>query len=282
MWEDTVSAFAAVLDGLCIGVLVGLFVFHITHWKEPHGHREAAGDSDDSHAGTELTRVGTSGPTITFPEFTRSLSLAFSAAPAVNVEASVETPVLRETTADVPMLGYKYASLTWQPAIGFQLQSYGSVVVAADADATCLARSERELFLPSYLGYRTSTTPAHDAPDARCRCGFYAVRNPDDLESSNPLSVRLDVELSGRVIVHEHGYRAQHQRVLRAHPPRCFYCGDDSETFWLVESDDAVYPRALCADHKFKAEGDVAEPVEKVMRVLGLPWEPASECGRTP
>lgn len=73
----------------------------------------------------------------------------------------------------------------------------------------------------------------HAAPDAQCTCGFYAVDNDDDLwrlGGGDPELIVLDVELSGRVIEHEHGYRASDQRVRAVSiPRRCVRCGREAE-----------------------------------------------------
>jgi hypothetical protein len=69
----------------------------------------------------------------------------------------------------------------------------------------------------------------HDAPHAGCSCGFYAV--PDDqalwrLGADQPDLARVDVELAGRVIEHDHGYRASDQRALSVEMHHgCARCG---------------------------------------------------------
>jgi hypothetical protein len=69
----------------------------------------------------------------------------------------------------------------------------------------------------------------HRAPAVTCTCGFHAVRSVDDLPMVTKVlaaSVVLDVELSGTVIEHERGYRAEHQSVLGIRfPSRCSRCG---------------------------------------------------------
>lgn len=59
----------------------------------------------------------------------------------------------------------------------------------------------------------------HKAPRTQCSCGFYAVPS-DELCYPTIGGVRLLVELSGVVIEHEEGYRAQHQRILECQIPR--------------------------------------------------------------
>lgn len=54
----------------------------------------------------------------------------------------------------------------------------------------------------------------HRPPDLKCSCGFYAWNEPREIASGQ--QVLLEVELYGRVIVAERGYRAEKQRVLSA------------------------------------------------------------------
>ena len=102
---------------------------------------------------------------------------------------------------------------------------------------------------------------AHPTP--RCRCGFYAMRS--DVESrrlpreaawarrSEPLSVRLDVELSGVVLEYELGYRAERQRVVEVGiPDRCVPCtqaGEDRQAAGLI-----ARPRQLASP--FSGQGN--------------------------
>jgi len=68
----------------------------------------------------------------------------------------------------------------------------------------------------------------HIAPNTECGCGFHAVSSREDLWRFSPAAgvITLDVELAGRVVEHEHGWRAEHQIVLGAHlPARCPRCG---------------------------------------------------------
>lgn len=55
----------------------------------------------------------------------------------------------------------------------------------------------------------------HPAPHPRGSCGFYGSTG-DPLEWMLPEAALLDVELFGRVIRHERGWRAEGQRVLGA------------------------------------------------------------------
>lgn len=81
----------------------------------------------------------------------------------------------------------------------------------------------------------------HAAPDYNCQCGFYAV--PADQMPRHVMdygysyadrpAVRLQVELSGKVIEHDRGYRAQHQRVIEVMLPNLCLCGRQATTTWV-------------------------------------------------
>lgn len=65
----------------------------------------------------------------------------------------------------------------------------------------------------------------HEAPHPQGTCGFYGSTG-DPLGWMMPESALLDVELFGRVIRHERGWRASGQRVLGASFVRgCMACG---------------------------------------------------------
>lgn len=63
--------------------------------------------------------------------------------------------------------------------------------------------------------------PAHVAPDLDCACGFYGVAKDHLYDASFDYHARscadLEVELYGKVIAHEQGWRAEKQRVLAVH-----------------------------------------------------------------
>lgn len=265
--------YVAALYGFAFGVAVlGPVAFILHERKARNAHRSTAGNRDDSDFEAQLA----------------SLVAAERGAGTREAAGAAAHPGVEETTSDVPLLGYKRVALNWAPGGAFWLgnnreRSFaGSVQL--EANAVCLHQYEVYLMTPP---------ERHDAPKLDCTCGFYAVRNPDDL-SVGYGSVRLDVELSGRVIVHERGYRAQHQRVLRAHTPGCWFCGDESTVVWLAEVDEpkshwesgrglydhgrtvtttvkTTQVRPLCAAHQFKADGEVSVPVAQVMRALALP-----------
>ena len=109
-------------------------------------------------------------------------------------------------------LGMEHGEVVLRPAFYRQLgASYGAV-----AHATC-------------------PLSGHDAPQADCSCGFYAVADEGQLwrlGADEPELAVVEVELSGRIIEHDHGYRASDQRVraVRVHGV-CVRCGQRAEVF---------------------------------------------------
>lgn len=67
---------------------------------------------------------------------------------------------------------------------------------------------------------------SHVRPELECTCGLHAVETPDELRRTRDPAVLGTVALWGRIVEHEHGYRA-----ALAYPQRlrliCYLC------FWL-------------------------------------------------
>jgi hypothetical protein len=77
------------------------------------------------------------------------------------------------------------------------------------------------------LGQESAITDlTHKSPDPLCRCGFYALaERPGDWEYGVFMA---QVELYGRVVRGERGWRAEHQRILRLEAKRvCPYNHQD-------------------------------------------------------
>lgn len=112
----------------------------------------------------------------------------------------------------------------------------------------------------------------HRAPDLECSCGFWAARDITTMGYYNR-GWLIHVEFSGRVIEHEEGWRAEHQRVTSVEvPENCFYDGANCvrPARHLVLCPDfgpgLVY--AACTEHV----GDriVVDP-EEVEEIIGVP-----------
>jgi hypothetical protein len=141
-------------------------------------------------------------------------------------------------------LGIEHDDVVLRPAFYRQLgASYGTI-----ARASCPLSS-------------------HDAPQADCSCGFYAVADEGQLwrlGADEPELAVVEVELSGRVIEHDHGYRASHQRVraLRVHGV-CVRCGRRAEVFGKRRFGGLVPACRRCARRQIDARS--------VSDALGVP-----------
>jgi len=107
----------------------------------------------------------------------------------------------------------------------------------------------------------------HPAPQADCSCGFYAVSDDADLwrlGADDPELAVLEVELAGRVIEHDHGYRASDQRVrtVVVHGA-CARCGAEATTLHRRRFGALVPACDRCAKRPYA--------VDVVSRSLGAP-----------
>jgi len=71
----------------------------------------------------------------------------------------------------------------------------------------------------------------HHAPERACTCGFYAVNGREELWRLGWQTLEtatLRVLLHGRIIEHQHGWRAANQEVATAEiSNRCWWCGEE-------------------------------------------------------
>lgn len=123
------------------------------------------------------------------------------------------------TSADIPIIAFKSAQLVASAERGPFLQSRYSGEAYDDSDmATC--RKLLAMPKPTADQFHPGKAPVLD-----CTCGFYAVKRPEQLGRFDPTCgyAFLEVELFGRVIVHDRGYRAERQRILHIGIPGCAY-----------------------------------------------------------
>lgn len=138
------------------------------------------------------------------------------------------------------------------------IRAYRRAQLVVDNGRVCLA--------PIYLAgtFPAAGTDArchaggtHPVPEPGCVCGWYstATRAGLDRALDGPYShwADLTVELSGKVVVHKNGYRAEHQRVLDVTLAAwCVHCGAVTGTYTTVRDPghagaDRVVP--VCARH---------------------------------
>lgn len=187
-------------------------------------HRRTAGDRDDSEA--RATDIAS--PTI-----------ADALAGAGESAGLMVDPELPERFDSMPILAFKGYDLAWARGGKFFLTGY-SGLVREDEDAQCAQGF-------SYDPGRMPSSHENGSPELQCSCGFYGVRDPLHVNASSAL---VDVELSGRVISHHHGYRAEHQRILRIDLGACWVCGAPPARMRLTSLGESTpAPHACCVEH---------------------------------
>ncbi len=168
-----------------------------------------------------------------------------------------------------PIKGRKFARLVRR---GDGIAFLPAFFQANSAPYSAIARATCELGEP------------HAAPDAQCTCGFYAVDNDDDLwrlGGGDPELVVLDVEMSGQVIEHEHGFRASDQHVSAVSiPRRCVRCGREAELLHKRLFGSVVPACPRCARNPLTLE-DASAALGVPVRVEGEAGMPASRGRRT-
>lgn len=111
----------------------------------------------------------------------------------------------------------------------------------------------------------------HPAPHPHGTCGFYGATG-DPLDWMMPQAALLDVELYGRVVRHERGWRASRQRVLGARFARgCVDClAREARPALVTRRDPLGSPRLLVAARcgrcvavwRSPSDGELVAPAE--------------------
>jgi hypothetical protein len=114
----------------------------------------------------------------------------------------------------------------------------------------------------------------HRAPGENCQCGFYAFR--PDAPLARRLEPRhdqwlLEVRLSGKVVVHEHGYRAEHQRVLGLSPPVRCGCQRGTPTVVLARGRTVSAVCVMCAAAAVARDGALVLRASRLEELLAVP-----------
>jgi hypothetical protein len=231
-------------------------------------HRSATRDRDDSNTVASGITFATGGSFHTGASIVSRPGVIFTGHIASVVQEPLE---LKESTSEIPILAYKVARLVWLPNQGPRLASLNQGRwYAADADATCSLSIFTIRSAGSVLTPMAAKRDDHDSPVNGCSCGFYACTDLSMLEGGAAI---LEVELSGRVIVCERGYRAGHQRVIRAHLRGCHYCGQ-APSVASFEADCEL--RLRCEQH---ADATPSTPISDLSKLLGVPVDVDSSVG---
>ena len=160
--------------------------------------------------------------------YVRSFRLFANAFGLDDRKPPVDLPVREQVD---PIVAYKRAAIVDGP-----LRLYGvgrHAPYKPDDTATCQrgcswSLSPGQARDPKCSCAWCSSPEGHAAPEATCTCGFYAMDKTRLGQLGNEYHTGiadLQVELSGKVIRHRDGYRAQHQRVLGVFvDPACRCC----------------------------------------------------------
>lgn len=133
--------------------------------------------------------------------------------------------------------------------------------------------------VPGTLCYRRSAEAVcdegggHGAPEETCQCGFYAFRPDAAIAGSlkpGPSQWRLEVQLSGKVVVHEDGYRGQHQDVVVVEPPGRCVCQRGVPTVVVVDGRDVASRCIRCAADAVAERGALVVRPGELERRLGV------------
>ena len=153
-----------------------------------------------------------------------STSYAAASPPLKAKEPEIPEPATEERVD--PFIGYKGLSLELHDG-KFALKGAGYRSYSMDATAFC------------------GKGKPHVAPDWDCTCGFWAVADRADADPSHLLAT---VELFGKVIEGETGWRAQRQRVLslEARRDECSMCYRPSDGFMVDMDGDVVMACRNC------------------------------------
>ena len=171
---------------------------------------------------------------------------------------------LQHATQEDPVTGWR----------GAQLRRSGPTVVLRPLNVTSnltIKPQRAKCYAANGVWVVSHPPENHPAPAEDCTCGFYAMkdRTAPDVEGN----ILLRCDYYGKVIEHEHGYRAEWQRILGAWIPHSEHC----QTGFLCENDPVGlsfkdgYAIPSCGDHKTKH----LATLDQIGRRLGIPvlWE---------
>jgi len=182
-----------------------------------------------------------------------------------------EAPPTAEPASDEPLCGVKLGRVSVLPeGVAFTPLHAGrasgkTVAYAPQAVMTCLCG----LAEPSVIMGARRSPRWHEHPVAGDgHCGFYAWKPGQPLQWTAGTWL-LDVDLYGRVVEHECGYRAQKQRVLRISPVPGAFC---EPPFSLSYSAEDGHITAACASCPPAPPAACAHPVtaDSLRRLLNV------------
>ena len=163
-------------------------------------------------AAMNLTGLVAAMKTHVAPQYSTSMQSVY----ASGAPSPLALPLPRALVAG-PTLAYRLWQVQRMPDVGLRLMSLSSNAWMHPGEPTaavCTAHAYSTM-----LDYETwKARHAEGAPSADCTCGWYAVKDRSCLSSDGgPKRTIVGgvVALWGRVIEHEHGYRAQYAYPVR-------------------------------------------------------------------
>lgn len=226
---------AAAIHGMVIGLVI-LIVYFLTAYE-----RKARG----SNRSTTSRRRHPQAQTAFNPADTFHRAVAHVALDAVRTALGTGTRAyegprlgrLPYSKEDLPILAVRKAGLAMVNGKLEFMSVATDFTFGLDADAKC--RFSR-----------------HKAPEPECECGFYAAP-ADKISHFGYEGVTLQVELSGRVIIADLGYRAEHQRVVGVLLPPCRMCGGEATGVWVEAASSRLstwrHSPNMKIDHRHKS-----------------------------
>ena len=181
-------------------------------------------------------------------------------------------PALPHESREEPVRALKaaYVLASAHGAAFYPLNKESFPAYTAQATAQCCCRSSAA-YAPYSLSTlapltRVSTIPAmeHQRPQTDSSCGFYAWKRdvPFPWQAGTWL---LEVDLYGRVIEHDGGYRAEKQRILSVSPVPGPLC---APPFTLALGADGSAIQAFC-EGCIEPHGHAVSP-DRLRRLLGV------------
>ena len=167
-----------------------------------------------------------------------------------------------------PLVGVKLAVLALARPYDLSTLHFASVRNADDGPHQC-----RELCYGTFAEARCDAGHDHVAPHETCACGFYAFRPDAPMAQHLQPSSRhwlLQVALSGKVVVHEHGYRGQHQRILNVTAPTGCVCQQGAPTLAVVRGRQVLALCVRCAAEAVATDGALAVAPSRLQELLGV------------
>lgn len=170
-----------------------------------------------------------------------------------------------------PLTGVKLATLALSRPYDLSTLHFVGVRGADDGPHQC-----QGLCYGTVAQARCDAGHDHVAPHETCGCGFYAFRPDAPMTRHLRPSSRhwqLQVALSGKVVVHEHGYRGQHQRVLTVSAPTRCACQRGAPTLAVVRGRQVLALCVRCAAEAVAADGALAVAPSRLQELLGVPLQ---------